>query len=191
MNTSNHFFKTAQVCENGHLRNSDTSTHSAKNEDFCSICGAKVISACPHCGSQLRGAYYMNKPIYSGTMCNVLEGRKLSSHISGYKDVKISNTVDVPAYCHNCGKPYPWTEATLQTAEHIIDMLDELTPDQKKQLVDFIPDIIVETPQSRYAALVYAKFLDGLQGLAVDCFKDWLKKNVFPTLLVLLNMQKQ
>lgn len=191
MNTSNHFFKIAQVCQNGHLRNSDTSTHAAKNEIFCSICGAKVISACPHCGSQLRGAYYMNKPIYSGTMCNVLEGRKLSSHISGYKDVKISNTVDVPAYCHNCGKPYPWTEATLQTAEHIIDMLDELTPDQKKQLVDFIPDIIVETPQSRYAALVYAKFLDGLQGLAVDCFKDWLKKNVFPTLLVLLNMQKQ
>lgn len=191
MNTSNHFFKTTQVCQNGHLRNSDTSTHAAKNEIFCSICGAKVISACPHCGSQLRGAYYMNKPIYSGTMCNVLEGRKLSSHISGYKDVKISNTVDVPAYCHNCGKPYPWTEATLQTAEHIIDMLDDLTEDQKKQLVDFIPDIIVETPQSRYAALVYAKFLDGLQGLAVDCFKDWLKKNVFPTLLVLLNMQKQ
>ena len=191
MNTSNHFFKIAQVCQNGHLRNSDTSTHAAKNEIFCSICGAKVISACPHCGSQLRGAYYMNKPIYSGTMCNVLEGRKLSSHISGYKDVKISNTVDVPAYCHNCGKPYPWTEATLQTAEHIIDMLDDLTEDQKKQLVDFIPDIIVETPQSRYAALVYAKFLDGLQGLAVDCFKDWCKKNVFPTLLVLLNMQKQ
>ena len=110
---------------------------------------------------------------------------------TSYKDVKVSAVVDVPAYCYNCGKPYPWTEATLQTAEHIIDMLDELTPDQKKQLVDFIPDIIVETPQSRYAALVYANFLDGLQGLAVDCFKDWCKKNVFPTLLVLLNMQKQ
>ena len=87
--------------------------------------------------------------------------------------------------------PYPWTEATLKTAENIINMLDELTPEQKKQLVDFIPDIIVETPQSRYAALVYAKFLDGLQGLAVDCFKDWLKKNVLPTLLVLMNMQEQ
>lgn len=34
MNTSNHFFKTAQVCQNGHLRNSDTSTHAAKNEIF-------------------------------------------------------------------------------------------------------------------------------------------------------------
>lgn len=79
----------------------------------------------------------------------------------------------------------------MRAAEHIIDMLDELTAEQKKQLVDFIPDIIVETPQSRYAALVYAKFLDGLQGLAVDCFKDWLKKNVLPTLLVLMNMQEQ
>lgn len=191
MNTSNHFYKTAQICKNGHLRNSDTSTHSAKNESFCSICGAEVISACPHCGSHLRGAYYMNKPLYSSAMYNVLEGKKLSSHLTSYKDVKISDTVNVPAYCHNCGKPYPWTEATMRAAEHIIDMLDELTPDQKKQLVDFIPDIIVETPQSRYAALVYAKFLDGLQGLAVDCFKDWCKKNVFPTLLVLLNMQKQ
>lgn len=97
----------------------------------------------------------------------------------------------VPAYCYACGAPYPWTKAILKTAENIINMLDELTPEQKKQLVDFIPDIIVETPQSRYAALVFAKLLDGLQGLTVDCFKDWAKENVLPALLVLMNMQKQ
>lgn len=138
------------------------------NSNFCKTCGASIISKCPHCQSRIHGSYHVEHVVCIS-----------------------SEEAPVPAYCHNCGKPYPWTEATLQTAEHIIDMLDELTPNQKKQLVDFIPDIIVETPQSRYAALVYAKFLDGLQGLAVDCFKDWLKKNVLPTLLVLMNMQEQ
>lgn len=78
----------------------------------------------------------------------------------------------------------------MRAAEHIIDMLDNLTEDQKKQLVDFIPDIIVETPQSRYAALVYAKFLDGLQGLVYENFASWCRENVLPALLVLMNMQK-
>lgn len=36
MNTSNHFFTTAQVCQNGHLRNSDTSTHAAKAVTYLS-----------------------------------------------------------------------------------------------------------------------------------------------------------
>ena len=181
MNNSSHFFKTAQVCVNGHLRNTDTDTHAAKNEAFCSICGAKVISSCPRCNSPLRGTYYISKPLYSPSLSN--------PKIKGYRDLKISNTVDVSAYCYECGSPYPWTESRLKTAENIINMLDELTTEQKQQLVEFIPDIIIETPRSRYAALVYAKFMDGLSGLVYENFVAWAKENVLPMLLVLMNLR--
>ena len=40
-------------------------------------------------------------------------------------------------------------------------------------------------------AFIVIIFLHPLPPYHVDCFKDWLKKNVLPTLLVLLNMQKQ
>ena len=177
-----HFYQTAQICKNGHLRNADANTHSAKNEMFCSICGAEVISACTNCNSPIRGAYYISKPIYSSSLSH--------SHIKEFKNLKISSSVEVPAYCYKCGAPYPWTESCLQTAENIINMIDELTDVQKAQLIEFIPDIIVETPKSRYAALIYAKFMDGLSGLVYENFVAWAKENVLPTLLILMNMQK-
>ncbi|WP_304274277.1 hypothetical protein [Phascolarctobacterium succinatutens] len=40
-------------------------------------------------------------------------------------------------------------------------------------------------------AFIVIIFLHPLPPYHVDCFKDWCQKNVFPTLLVLLNMQKQ
>lgn len=173
---SEYFYTHAQICLSGHINNSNVEHHPENENSFCQICGAKVIDECPSCHAKIRGERGCIKR-------NMLDN---CFHFSTIQRLSIA-----PAYCYACGAPYPWTEATLKTAENIINMLDELTPEQKKQLVDFIPDIIVETPQSRYAALVYAKFLDGLQGLAVDCFKDWLKKNVLPTLLVLMNMQEQ
>lgn len=190
MNNASHFYQAAQVCKNGHLRNTDVSTHAAKNEDFCSKCGAEVISVCPHCGSPIRGAYYIRKPIYNSAMFDASEGRRKVSHIAGYKDERVSRIVDIPAYCYKCGKSFPWTEEQLKTAENIINMLDDLTDEQKKQLIDFIPDIVIETPRSKYAALVYAKFLDGIQGIVYENFRAWCHENVLPTLLVLMNMAK-
>ena len=160
-------FRTAKICSNGHMITDSAETIN-DDSNFCKTCGAAVISKCPHCQSRIHGCYHVDHVICLS-----------------------SKEAPVPAYCHNCGKPYPLTEAVLKTAENIINMFDELTPEQKKQLVDFIPDIIIETPRSRYAALVYAKFLDGLQGLVYENFASWCRENVLPALLVLMNMQKQ
>lgn len=182
------FFQKAQICTNGHMRNSCADSNPNRNESFCALCGAAVIDRCPSCKTPIRGCKSIEQP--RGTLNgNIFSKRRATTTVTGYA-ILTSNDAPVPAFCHQCGAPYPWTEATLKTAENIINMLDELTEDQKKQLVNFIPDIIVETPQSRYAALVYAKFLDGLQGLAVDCFKNWAKENVLPVLLVLMNMKQ-
>lgn len=157
-------YETAKICLNGHMITSSMETMH-DTDKFCTICGQATITCCTNCNSPIHGSYYA-------------EG--------------IFNLEDppVPSYCHNCGHPYPWIEERLKAAENIINMLDSLTNDQKRQLIDFIPDITMETPRSEYAALIYAKLLDGLQGFVVECLKHWCEKNVLPSLLVLMNMQK-
>lgn len=173
---SEYFYTHAQICLSGHINNSNIEYYPEENSSFCQECGSKIIDECPSCHAKIRGE--------RGCMhANMLDNRY---HFTAAYHLSVA-----PAYCYACGAPYPWTKATLQTAENIINMLDELTPEQKQQLVDFIPDIIVETPQSRYAALFYAKLLNGLQGLVLNCFKDWAKENVLPSLLILMNMQEQ
>lgn len=153
----------ARICLSGHVISEDIEI-SDPTRTFCQLCGDSSIIACKHCNAPIPGGFY-------GGLLTIKE-------------------VTVPAYCHNCGKPYPWTEARLIAATNIINMLDELTPEQKQQLIDFIPDLIVETPKSQYAALIYAKFLDGINGFVFECLKQWCQKNVLPSLLVLTNMQK-
>nr|DAL11009.1 MAG TPA_asm: Primosomal protein N' [Caudoviricetes sp.] len=158
------------------------------NETYCSLCGSKIISTCPSCNSPLRGDYYANKAHYRyGAITFDGHGQKI---LSGFNEELQSHQTQIPAYCYNCGKPYPWTEARLKAAENIIDMIDELSEEQKQKLVEFIPDLLIETPRSEYAALICAKFLDGISGYVFQAFKDWCQKNVLPTLLVLMNFDK-
>lgn len=157
------YYETAKICLNGHML-TDSMEDSQNKDRFCTICGKAAITYCPICKDPIHGCYENGSLVCQKTR--------------------------VPSYCHNCGHPYPWIEERLKAAENIINMLDSLTNDQRKQLIDFIPDITMETPRSEYAALIYAKLLDGLQGFVVECFKHWCEKNVLPSLLVLMNMQK-
>lgn len=159
----NHYHA-AKICLNGDMITDSIET-SIDDSEFCIKCGAKIISECPNCHASIHG------------FCDI-------------DGILTFETTQIPAYCHACGAPYPWTEARLKAAENIINMLDELSDVQKKKLVDFIPDITAETPRSQYAALVYAKSLECIQGLTIECFKIWAKENVLPTLLILMNMQK-
>lgn len=128
-------FHTALICLNGDMITDSIET-SIDDSKFCTKCGAATIHECQYCHTNIRG------------YCD----------IDGVISTK--ETI-VPTYCHNCGKPYPWTESKLVYVEKIIDMLDGLSIEQKQELIKFIPDIIIETPRSHYAALIYAKFLDG------------------------------
>lgn len=155
-------YDTAKICIDGHLITS--SMESSRNTDNnCTLCGAAVITKCSKCNAPIHG--YYNVP-----------------------GVLTFHDEPIPAFCHNCGSPYPWTESRLDTAEKIIDMLDELTVEQKKQLKDSLPDIIVETPRSQYAALVAGKFMALTNGLACESLKFWLTKYALPKIITLLNL---
>jgi hypothetical protein len=80
-------YHVAQVCLNGHSINDASESFPQYNQNFCAVCGAETITTCRHCNHAIRGA------------------------VRG--EVNWGN-YHPPAFCHNCGKPYPWMEDRLQ-----------------------------------------------------------------------------
>ena len=155
-------YDTAKICIDGHMI-TDSMELSNNTDNNCTLCGASVITKCPVCNAHIHG--YYNIP---GSL--------------------IYKKPPIPAYCHHCGKPYPWTKSRLATATNIIDMVNELTVEQKQQLKDFIPDIIIETPRSPYAALVFGNLMPLAKGLTREAFKSWCKENVLPKLISFIDL---
>lgn len=79
-----------QVCKNGHKITSALKSDPNNTADYCDECGAKTISKCENCETDIRG-YQHNTGVVS---------------LGG---------VPVPDYCHSCGKPYPWRDKLAAT----------------------------------------------------------------------------
>lgn len=56
-----------------------------------------------------------------------------------------------PAYCHECGQPYPWTVGKLEAAAQLIDLVAEIDEEDKEKLKASLPDIANHTPNSDVA----------------------------------------
>lgn len=69
----------------------------------------------------------------------------------------ISQKYDRPAYCHNCGKPYPWTESAIETMRKIIWEDEDLFEDEKERMNESLPDLITETPKTELAIMQVKK----------------------------------
>ena len=156
-------FGTALICKNGHLITDSLEDEPFAQQNFCSICGAEIISACSECGTKFIGAkrYEQNAFTTPGP-------RK------------------VPAYCRQCGKPYPWTQAALDAATALIREEDELSEAQREQLVTSLPDIVTETPKTSVAIVRFKKGLsavgkftaEGLRQFAIDLGCELARKQL-------------
>ena len=158
------YYRTAKICLNGH-KITDNVEGFDNHDNFCSQCGAEAITKCEFCGATIHGIYFV--PCYVGKYA----------------------PIPVPSFCYNCGKPYPWTETFLKTADEMVDMFDELSTEQKQQLKDTFPNLIVETPQSKLAALKAAKLINGLQSFGKDIFVKLLQDNIVQSLFTLMNIK--
>ncbi|HUW13292.1 MAG TPA: DUF2321 domain-containing protein, partial [Anaerolineae bacterium] len=96
----NSWYDTAQVCLNGHPVNDMVRAAPERNMDFCKECGARTITACQHCKAAIQGEY----------------------HVPGV--FALGFPYSPPAFCHNCGAAYPWTEARLGAARDLADELN-------------------------------------------------------------------
>ena len=147
----------AFICENGHTISSSSD---ACTDRFCSTCGGRVFNQCPECHKQIRGKY-----------------RDSIGLMAKYK---------VPAYCRDCGKPYPWTKIAIETTVLMLEEEANLTFADRQKLIEVLPDAITETPKTPLAAIRIRKAIEtassfvaeGLRQFVIDFGCELLKNKI-------------
>ncbi len=148
---SDNQFDVAQICLNGHLVNEASKKSPQFSSKFCRKCGQRTIDKCPLCKAHISGLY----------------------QATGTPNI-ISPESPVPLYCHDCGKPYPWTQTTLDTAIELISGEDGLTPEEKATITKSLPDIITQTPRTPLAATKVKAVMEKMSGVGKEGFKQLL-----------------
>lgn len=156
------YYDTAQICLTGHVISTMAASSTQSHQKYCAECGAQTITACPDCNSPIRGYYHVPGVI-------------------GFFDY------NKPSYCHDCGKPYPWTVATLEAATELADVLDELSSEERQLLKDSFPDLMKNTPKTVVAEIRFKKIMkkagsdayEGMKSILVDVVSEAVKKSVF------------
>lgn len=115
-------FLNVQICENGHIISPDIEMYSFH---FCPQCGTKTFSSCPSCGEPIFGKYFEYDVLFTPEFPD-----------------------QVPFYCHNCGKPYPWTQKIIDNAVEILALDEDLDSDTKSIIKNAIPNLLVDTPET-------------------------------------------
>lgn len=156
-------YRVAQICVNGHVITHSADVRLERRQNFCSICGKPTIMQCEECNTSIRGYYYVH---------GVIGG-------SSYKK---------PLYCHNCGDPYPWTKAALESTALMINEDENLNESEKQLFCESLPDLLVEspTPKTNLAVSRFKKFLgksakytaDGVRDIFVDVASETIKKSL-------------
>ncbi|MBP0725947.1 DUF2321 domain-containing protein [Bacillus sp. RG28] len=161
---NNSYYSTAQICLNGHNITARYENRDSRSAEYCSDCGAKTITECTSCKSDIRGFY--NVPGVA------VLGRKYI----------------VPGYCHNCGQAYPWTEAALIAAKELAEEVENLTPREREILSQSIDDIVSNGPRTVVATTRFknlaSKFVPsiatGFKDILVDVVSESVKKSLWP-----------
>ncbi len=152
----------AQICVNGHIINDTFLNHPEHNAKFCTRCGEPTITNCPSCKIEIQGDYY--------------------SESIGYY-----NSFTLPLFCHECGKPYPWTEKKIKAAQELAQELD-ISSEEKFILTETIPEIVSDSPKTIVAATKFKKiiskvgtqFRSAFRDILVDLVSETAKKMIWP-----------
>jgi len=140
-------YHVAQVCLNGHSINDSSDSYPEYNQRFCAACGAETITTCWHCNDTIRGA------------------------VRG--ELNWGN-YHPPAFCHNCGKPYPWMQDRLQTAKDLLYNDDKLSLEEREKLWGILGYVMSDPKADLVAAkkklfeIEIAKALPATRDLLMD-----------------------
>ena len=126
----------------------------------CSECGAETIRECPSCNSFIRGRHRAWRVVHP------------------YK---------VPAYCHECGEAYPWTQTALNSARELVEELDELDLEEKDKLNGSIEELVQNSPKAQVAAVRFKKLMkkagqsgaDAMHGILMNVVSVAVKNLIF------------
>lgn len=143
-------YYTGLACMNGHAVTGTLEDMPACAARFCSRCGERTISACATCGTHIHGDYVPPK---------------------GY--LHIVREYEPPAFCHNCGSPYSWTQRGLTAARGLIDE-SVLEDSDKETLLGSLDALTRDTPETPGAVLRYKRISTKMGEEAVGALKSIL-----------------
>ncbi len=150
MKTNSHY-DIAQICMNGHVINSASQKYPERNSQFCPMCGEKTIFLCSNCQSKIHGSYTSS----SGWTCSITKPS---------------------AYCHSCGKPYPWTENKIMTAVQIFAEFGNLDDNEKETLEQDLNNIAKDVPQAELSAMRIKKIWNKCGNIAYGVIMEFASK---------------
>jgi hypothetical protein len=140
----------AQICINGHYITDRYDSRPEFRKKFCKKCGQPTIHECQECKSPIQG--YFHRP-------NV---------------TSLLSYPPPPAFCHECGEPYPWTTAKIEAAREYVDELEELDIQEKASFKISIDEIAKDTPKGEVAIKRISKLMKKLSGDAYKQMKQIL-----------------
>lgn len=156
-------YRIAQVCPNGHVATTAADQHPELRETFCSKCGETTITQCPNCDAPIRGNYYV-------------EG------VFGF-----GGDYEPPAFCHNCGRSFPWTERRITSAVELVEVGAELSIEELQQFRSDLTELTKDSPKTQIASLRFKKVMakvgtsiaSGVRDIVVDVLSEAAKKAIW------------
>jgi hypothetical protein len=129
-------YDTALICMSGHVVNWNSRFDPDWNTPFCRKCGSPTITKCQECQTDIRGQY------------------------RGANAARVAGIITPPAFCHNCGSAYPWTQSAITAATELAHGLEGFTQIEKEDLSKAIDDLVRQTPNAPLAAERFRKFME-------------------------------
>jgi len=156
-------YRIAEVCPNGHVSTVSADTSPELREKFCSKCGEATLTSCPECKASVRGDYYVPGVI------------------------TIGHTYEPPAFCHNCGKAFPWTERKIAGAVELLQVGTDLTAEEIHQFESDLQELTKESPKTQVASIRFKKVMakvgssvaTGVREIVVDVLSEAAKKAIW------------
>lgn len=168
MKNPQHYFETAEICLQGHVTTLNYERNVGERTPFCPDCGERTIHECPNCHAPIRGAHYVKGPVTTGI--NVLYHE---SYQAVHEQRVDKEPYKLPAYCHKCGAPFPWTQSAIAEASDLVEKeMPELNTDEKAEFKAALPKVISDTPLTTRAAKMISRLLKKVAPIANETFKQ-------------------
>jgi hypothetical protein len=142
-NSRNGQYDTALICENGHIINSSSLQYPEDNMRFCSKCGSKTLNQCPTCNTPIRGSNITYHSVYI-----------------------------LPAFCHNCGNSFIWTQHKIESAIEIAFESDNINQDDKEIFKKALPEIVKDTSRTPIESIRIGKIIKKIGNGTSNMIKD-------------------
>lgn len=115
----------AAFCKNGHLQTTTLRNNEKFPQNYCTKCGNEVIDSCLYCNTPILGGYGFMR-----------EETNIYWEVSGFEFIREPKRYkEPPYYCHNCGKPYPWTEKFLKEYQILLGLCDDEIDSNLSELI--------------------------------------------------------